>query len=65
MFGYPLVKHISYDLSVNEKVKFQCIDIVFNKPSITDFDEDEFHLTDGEHLTDSDYSNLDLVCEQN
>jgi len=60
MFGYPLVKHVSDDLSVSEKVKFQCIDIFFNKPSITDFDEDEFHLTDVEHLTDSDYSNLDL-----
>jgi len=60
MFGYPLVKHANYDLSVGAKVKYQRIDIFFNNPSIADFDEDEFDLTDDEHLTDSKGANFDF-----
>jgi hypothetical protein len=60
MLGYPLVKHPIYDVSVGAKVKFQRIDVFFNSPSIADFDEDEFDLTDDTYLTDSDNLNLDL-----
>jgi hypothetical protein len=60
MFGYPLVKHADYDLSIGAKVKLQRIDIFFNNLNITDFDQDEFDLTDDNHLTDSEGSNVDL-----
>lgn len=60
MFGYQAVKSDAYDLSIGTKIKFQRVDVFYNNIGISDFDDDEFDITDDEFLTDNDGVNLDL-----
>ena len=60
MLGYPVVKNEDYDINIGTKIKYQRLDLFYNKVNIAEFDEDEFDLTDDEFLTDSDGVNFDL-----
>jgi len=60
MAAYPVVKHVNYDLSVGAKVKYQRIDIYYNRALISDFDDDDFDITSDEHTTDKSGANVDL-----
>ena len=58
--AYPAVKHANYDLSVGAKVKYQRIDIYYNRIKINEFDDNDFEITDEENTTDESGANVDL-----
>ncbi len=60
MAAYPLVNRMNYHLSVGTKLKYQRIDLYYNRVSANDFDDDNFDLTDDEYITDESDSNIDL-----
>ncbi len=60
MFGYQAINHVNYELSVGAKLKYQRLDLFYNRISVTDFDDDEFDLTDDDNLTDETGTNVDL-----
>jgi hypothetical protein len=60
MAGYQAITSDNYDLSLGAKIKFQRLDVFFTDPSIADFDDDEFDLSDDENRVDSDAINFDL-----
>ena len=60
MAAYPVVKHASYDLSVGAKLKYQRIDLYYNRTLISDFDDDDFEITGDENITDKSGTNVDL-----
>ena len=60
MAAYPAVKHANYDLSIGAKLKYQRVDLYFNRVQISDFDDDDFEITDDENITDESGSNIDL-----
>lgn len=60
MAGYSAVNNASYDLSVGAKLKYQRVDLYYNKSNISDFDDDEYDLTDDEYITDDSGANIDL-----
>lgn len=58
--AYPAVKHTNYDLSIGTKLKYQRIDLYYNQVAISDFDDDDFELTNDENTTDKSGTNVDL-----
>ncbi|MCJ8294919.1 MAG: conjugal transfer protein TraF [Colwellia sp.] len=60
MAAYPAVKSANYDLSVGAKLKYQRVDLYFNRVKISDFDDDDFEITDDENITAESGSNIDL-----
>lgn len=60
MMGYQVIDHVNYELSLGAKLKYQRLDLFHNNISITDFDNDEFDITDDENLIDVDGTNIDL-----
>ncbi len=60
MAAYPAVKHANYDLSVGAKLKYQRIDLYYNRVLISDFDDDDFEITNDENITDESGTNVDL-----
>jgi len=60
MTAYQAVHHASYDLSVGAKLKYQRIDLYYNRVLISDFDDDDFEITDDENTTDESGTNVDL-----
>jgi len=60
MAAYPAVKHVNYDLSVGAKLKYQRIDLYFNRVKISDFDDDDFEISNDENITDESGTNVDL-----
>jgi len=60
MAAYPAIKHANYDLSVGAKLKYQRIDLYHNRVLISDFDDDDFEITDDENTTDESGANIDL-----
>lgn len=60
MAAYPAVKHANYDLSVGTKLKYQRIDLYYNRVQISDFDDDDFEITSDENTTDESGTNVDL-----
>ncbi len=60
MAAYPAVKHANYDLSIGSKLKYQRIDLYYNRVLIGDFDEDDFEITNDENITDESGTNIDL-----
>jgi hypothetical protein len=60
MAAYPAVKHANYDLSVGAKLKYQRIDLYYNRVLISDFDDDDFEINDDENTTDESGTNVDL-----
>ncbi len=60
MAAYPAVKHANYDVSIGAKLKYQRIDLYFNRVQISDFDDDDFEITNDENTTDESGTNVDL-----
>lgn len=60
MAGYSAVNSANYDLSVGAKLKYQRVDLFFNKTNISEFDDDDFDLTDDEYITDDSGTNIDV-----
>jgi len=60
MAGYSAVNNESYELSFGAKLKYQRVDLFYNRSSISDFDDDDFDLTDDEYITDDSGANIDL-----
>jgi len=60
MAAYPAVKHANYDLNVGAKLKYQRIDLYYNRVLISDFDDDDFEITNDENITDESGTNVDL-----
>ena len=60
MAAYPTITHVSYDLSVGTKLKYQRIDLYFNSVKINEFDGDDFEITDDENITNKSGANIDL-----
>jgi len=60
MTAYPVVIHANYDLSVGAKLKYQRIDLYYNRVAISDFDDDDFEITDDENITNKSGTNVDL-----
>ena len=60
MAGYPVVTHTNYDLSVGAKLKYQRIDLYYNRVQISDFDDDDFEITNDENITKKSGTNIDL-----
>lgn len=60
MAAYPAIKHANYDLSIGAKLKYQRIDLYYNRVQISDFDDDDFEISNDENLTNESGSNVDL-----
>jgi hypothetical protein len=60
MAAYPAFKHANYDVSVGAKLKYQRIDLYYNRVAISDFDDGDFEITDDENITDKSGTNVDL-----
>jgi len=60
MAAYPAVKHANYDLSVGAKLKYQRVDLFYNRVLISDFDDDDFEISGDENITDESGTNVDL-----
>jgi len=60
MAAYPLIKNPNYDLSVGTKLKYQRIDLYYNRAAVSDFDDDDFEITDDDYITDENGTNIDL-----
>jgi len=60
MGAYQVVEHVNYDLSVGAKFKYQRIDLYYNRVLISDFDDDDFEITNDENTTDESGTNVDL-----
>jgi len=60
MAAYPAVKHTNYDLSLGAKLKYQRIDLYYNRVLISDFDDDDFEITNDENITKESGANVDL-----
>ncbi|MBU2870237.1 conjugal transfer protein TraF [Colwellia sp. E2M01] len=60
MAAYPVIEDESYDLSIGTKLKYQRIDLIYANPTINEFDDDDFEITDDEYITDSTATNADL-----
>jgi len=60
MAAYPAIKHVNYDLSIGAKLKYQRIDLYYNRVLIADFDEDDFEISNDENITDESGTNVDL-----
>ncbi|WP_019027229.1 conjugal transfer protein TraF [Colwellia piezophila] len=60
MAAYPAVKHANYDLSVGAKLKYQRVDLFYNRVKISEFDDDDFEITNDENITDESGANIDL-----
>ena len=58
--AYPVVKHVNYDVSVGTKLKYQRIDLYYNKVKINEFDDDDFQITDDANTTAKSGTNVDL-----
>ncbi|PKI13095.1 conjugal transfer protein TraF [Colwellia sp. 12G3] len=60
MAAYPAVKHANYDVSVGAKLKYQRIDLYYNRVKINDFEDNDFEITNEENITDKSGTNVDL-----
>ena len=60
MAAYSVVKHANYDLSIGTKLKYQRIDLYYNRVHISDFEDDDFEITDDENITNKSGGNVDL-----
>jgi len=60
MLGYQAINHANYELSIGSKVKYQRIDLFYNKLNISEFDDDKFDLNNEEYLTSDSDVNVDL-----
>lgn len=60
MAGYPVITHTNYDLSIGAKLKYQRIDLYYNRVQISDFDDDDFEITNDENITKKSGTNIDL-----
>lgn len=60
MAAYSVVKHANYDLSIGTKLKYQRIDLYYNRVQISDFEDDDFEITDDENITNKSGGNVDL-----
>jgi hypothetical protein len=60
MAGYSALKHDNYDLSIGAKLKYQRIDLYYNRVPISEFDDDDFEITDDENITNKSGTNIDL-----
>lgn len=60
MAGYPAITHTNYDLSIGAKLKYQRIDLYYNRVQISDFDDDDFEITNDENITKKSGTNIDL-----
>ena len=60
MAGYSAFTHANYDLSIGAKLKYQRIDLYYNREQISEFDDDDFEITDDENITNKSGTNIDL-----
>ena len=60
MAAYPAIKQADYDVSIGAKLKYQRIDLYYNRVQVSDFDEDDFDLTSDENTTGESGTNVDL-----
>ena len=60
MAAYSVVKHENYDFSVGTKVKYQRVDLYYNRVKISDFEDDDFEISDDENITDESGGNIDF-----
>jgi len=60
MAAYSVVKHANYDFSVGTKVKYQRVDLYYNRVKISDFEDDDFEISDDENITDESGGNIDF-----
>ncbi|KGJ91275.1 conjugal transfer protein TraF [Colwellia psychrerythraea] len=60
MAAYPAITHTSYDLSIGAKLKYQRVDLYYNSVKISDFDDDDFEITNDENITNENGTNVDL-----
>jgi hypothetical protein len=58
--AYPVVIHANYDLSIGAKLKYQRVDLYYNRVAISDFEDDDFEITDDENIIDKSGANVDL-----
>lgn len=60
MAGYSVLTHANYDLSIGAKLKYQRIDVYYNRVQISEFEDDDFEITNDENITDKSGTNIDL-----
>jgi len=60
MTAYPAVMHANYDVSIGAKLKYQRIDLYYNRVAISEFDDDDFEITNDENITNKSGTNVDL-----
>jgi hypothetical protein len=60
MAGYSAVTHAHYDLSIGAKLKYQRIELYYNRVQISNFDDDDFEITNDENITNKSGTNIDL-----
>lgn len=60
MAAYPVIENVSYDFSIGTKIKYQRIDLYYNRATASEFDDDNFDPTDDEYITDESNANVDL-----
>lgn len=60
MAGGSVASNKHYDVNAGMKVKYQRIDLFYNRVNISEFDEDEFDLDNEENLTKKSVTNFDL-----
>lgn len=60
MTGGTVASNQHYDVNVGMKVKYQRIDLFYNRVNISEFDQDEFDLDNEENLTKKSVTNFDL-----
>ncbi len=60
MAAYPAFKHANYDFSIGSKIKYQRIDLYYNRGKISEFNDDDFEISNDENITNKSGSNIDL-----
>lgn len=60
MFGGNIIQNSDVEVNYGAKLKYQRIDLFYNKVSVAQFDEDEFDLTDDDYLEDESEVNVDF-----
>ncbi len=60
MSAYKLVDSANYQLSLGAKLKHQRVDLFFSQEKITNFEDDDFDLSNDDDLTSKSKANVDL-----
>ncbi len=58
--AYKFLDSTDYQLSIGAKLKHQRVDLFYSQEKITNFDNDDFDLSNGDDLTSKSKANIDL-----